>query len=332
MPARIHASRPRPAVRTHSRHSTAVAADAAGRDGGPPRPSTSPAAQVLRAARLSLAAGAGLLALKAAAWWLTGSVALLADALESIVNVAAAAAAAYALQVARRPPDARHPFGHAKAEYLSAVLEGVLVLLAAGGIARAAWHQLVAGGVPGELGLGAALAAAAALGNAALALHLRRVGRAAGSPALLAGAAHLWGDVATTAGVLLGLGAAWATGWWVLDPLVGLLVAVNVVHLGWQVVRESVGGLMDESLPRADLARVEAAIRREMVGALQFHDLRTRRAGPRVFVELHLVVPGAMRVDAAHAICDRIEDSVRREVPGALAVVHVEPEAELEPS
>ena len=287
------------------------------------------ATRTLRATRVNLAAGAFLLLLKLAAWWQTGSVALLADALESIVNVAAAAAVALALQVARRPPDASHPFGHTKAEYLSAVLEGMLVLLAAGGIVREAWRQLARPSAPTELGLGLGLALAAALGNAGLALYLGRLGRAERSPALRASAAHLWGDVATTGGVLLGLGAAWLTGRWILDPLIGLLVGVNVVRLGVVVIRESVGGLMDEALPPQEVERIGAVIRSVMGEALQFHDLRTRRAGPRRFVELHLVVPGRMRVDAAHAICDRIEEAIERELPGAHAVVHVEPEAEL---
>jgi cation diffusion facilitator family transporter len=289
--------------------------------------------RVARAARWSLACGVLLLLVKAAAWWQTRSVALLADALESIVNVAAGAAVALAVAVARRPPDRGHPFGHSKAEYLSAALEGTLVLAAAAGIVREAWQHLRQPGPPAALGVGLALATAAALGNAALALYLRRVGHRERSPALLASSAHLWGDVLTTGGVLAGLGAAWATGRWVLDPLIALLVTANVLRLGWRVMRDSVGGLMDESLTPAEVERVTAAIRGEMDGALQVHDLRTRRAGPHPFVELHLVVPGAMRVDAAHEICDRIEAAVQRELPGADVVVHVEPESELrEPS
>ncbi|HET9766789.1 MAG TPA: cation diffusion facilitator family transporter, partial [Thermoanaerobaculia bacterium] len=147
--------------------------------------------------------------------------------------------------------------------------------------------------------------------------------------ALVASGAHLWGDVVTTAGVLVGLGAAWLTGRWLLDPLIALLVAANILRLGWHVFRDSVGGLMDESLAAAEVERVAAAVRGEMGGALQFHDLRTRRGGPRPFVELHLVVPGGMRVDDAHRICDRIEAAVQHELPGADVVVHVEPESEL---
>lgn len=285
--------------------------------------------RVLRATRINLAAGLLLLLVKLVAWWQTQSVALLADALESIVNVAAAAAGAVALQVARRPPDAGHPFGHTKAEYLGAGVEGALVLAAAFGIVREAWRHLTRAMEPTALGAGLALATAAAVGNSLVALYLGRVGKAERSPSLRASAAHLWGDVATTGGVLLGLGAAWLTGWWPLDPLIGLLVGANVVRLGLGVIRESIGGLMDEALPPAEVEHIAAVVRREMGEALQFHDLRTRRAGPRRFVELHLVVPGSMRVDAAHAICDRIEAALEHELPGALAVVHVEPEAEL---
>ena len=297
-----------------------------------PVPSASPHARTaVRASRISLAVGAVLLLVKGAAWWQTGSVALLADAVESIVNVAAAAAAMLAVSVARRPPDDRHPFGHTKVEYLSAVLEGTLVLVAAAGIVQQSWQRLMNPEPPRALFTGLALACAAAAANATLALYLRRADRHARSPALRASAAHLWGDVLTTVAVVAGLLAADATGWWRLDPLIGLLVCVNVVRLGVAVMRDSVGGLIDESLPADEIGRVAALVRREMGGALQFHDLRTRRAGPGRFVELHLVVPGAMRVDQAHAICDRIEEAIARELPGTVAVVHVEPEAELHP-
>jgi cation diffusion facilitator family transporter len=289
-------------------------------------------ARVARATRLAFAFGLALLLVKAAAWWQTRSVALLADALESIVNVAAAAAAAWAVSVARRPPDTRHPFGHTKAEYLSAVAEGLLVVVAAAGIVQQSWQRLLRPEPLAALATGLLLATAAAVVNAALAAHLQRTGLSTRSPALLASAAHLRADVMTTAGVLAGLLAARATGWWRLDPLIGLLVGVNVVRLGFVVVRDSVGGLMDEALPTAEVAQVEAIIRREMEGALQYHDLRTRRAGPGRFVELHLVVPGAMRVDRAHAICDRIEEAIARELTGTVVVVHVEPEAELQRS
>lgn len=288
-----------------------------------------PARAVARAARLNLVVGIALLLVKTAAWWQTRSVALLADALESIVNVAAASAAALAVAVSRRPPDRRHPFGHTKAEYLSAGLEGALVLAAAVAIVRESWLHLRQPHPPAALGLGLLLATIAAAANAALAAYLQRIGQRQRSPALVASGAHLWGDVVTTAGVLVGLAAAWLTGRWALDPLIALLVAANILRLGWKVFRDSVGGLMDEALAAPEVERVTAIVRREMGGALQFHDLRTRRGGPRPFVELHLVVPGGMRVDAAHAICDRIEAAVQGELPGADVVVHVEPESEL---
>jgi len=283
-----------------------------------------------RAARRNLVLGAVILLLKLGAWWQTRSVALLADALESIVNVAAGAVAAFALWWASRPPDRKHPFGHTKAEYLSAALEGALVIAAAAIAVRESWRHLLAPHAPNEVGLGLALAGAAGLANAGMAFYLQRLGRRRQSPALLASAAHLWGDVMTTAGVLAGLLAAWYTGHWAIDPFIALLVAVNIVRLGWQVVRESLGGLLDESLPSGELAHVEALIAREMGGALQVHGLKTRRAGPRRFVELHLVVPGAMRVDAAHGICDRIEDALQEALPGTEVVIHVEPESHLE--
>jgi cation diffusion facilitator family transporter len=300
------------------------------RAAAPPGTPAALAAVAVRASRISLVAGAALLLVKGAAWWQTGSVALLADALESIVNVAAAAAATLAVTVARRPPDEDHPFGHTKVEYLSAVLEGTLVLMAAAGIVHQSWERLAEPEAPRTLLTGLALAGVAAAANAGLAVYLQRAGRRARSPALLASAAHLWGDVLTSVAVIAGLLAAVVTGWWRLDPLMGLLVCANVVRLGVRVMRDSVGGLIDEALPADEVERVAAIVRREMGGALQYHDLRTRRAGPGRFVELHLVVPGAMRVDKAHAICDRIEEAIARELPGAVAVVHVEPEAELQ--
>ena len=290
---------------------------------------TTAAHRVARAARLNVALGVVLLLVKTVAWWQTRSVALLADALESIVNVVAAGAAALAIAVARRPPDRGHPFGHTKAEYLSAGFEGALVLVAAAAIVREAWLHLRQPAPPAAIGVGLALAATAAAATALLAAYLQRTGRRERSPALVASGAHLWGDVLTTAGVLVGLGAAWLTGRWVLDPLIALLVAANILRLGWHVVRDSVGGLMDESLAASEVERVADVVRREMGGALQYHDLRTRRAGPRPFVELHLVVPGGMRVDEAHSICDRIEAALQHELPGAHVVVHVEPESEL---
>ncbi len=287
-----------------------------------------PAMQAVAAAAVSLVAGALVFALKWLAWRLTGSVALYSDALESVVNVVAAGAAVVALAVARRPPDANHAFGHTKAEYFSAVLEGVLVLVAAAAIVREAVSRLVEPLPIASLDAGVAVSLLATLANGSLAWGLWRMGKRQRSPALRADAIHIAADVVTTVGVLIGIGLAWATGWWLLDPLIALAVAVNVLVAGWRLVRESLGGLMDEGLPADELARLRAVIERPREGVLEAHDLRTRRAGPLAFVQLHLVVASEMTVEAAHELCDRIEGEVREALPGAEVTIHVEPETE----
>lgn len=282
-----------------------------------------------RAARLSLLVALLVLGLKGAAYLLTGSVALLSDALESTVNVAGALMALLAIRLARRPPDSNHPFGHTKAEYLSAVLEGVLVVLAAFLIAREALPRLLRP-VPLEgLGPGLLLALLALGANALLARHLIRLGKALRSPALTADGYHVLSDVLTSAGVLAGMGLAWLTGLWVLDPLLGLLVAGHILFLGFRLVRQSVGGLMDEGLPPEEVGRMRRVIAQTLGGrALEVHDLKTRRAGPRAFLEFHLVVPGGTTVEEAHRLCDELERALEGEFPGLAVTIHVEPESE----
>lgn len=281
---------------------------------------------------LKLAAGSvgiafGVLGLKAAAWWLTGSVALLADALESVVNVAAAVAALLAVRLSAEPPDANHPYGHAKAEYFSAVLEGALIIVAALLILKEAWGAWLAPHPPEVPWLGLAISAVATGINCAWALLLRRDGRMLRSPALLADARHLFSDVVTSGGVILGVGIVALTGLLWFDPLLAALTAVNILFSGWQLLRESVGGLMDEAVEPALLARIRALMAQEAEGALEMHDLRTRHSGRTTFVEFHLVVPGDMAVRESHEICDRIEAALKAELGSAVITIHVEPEA-----
>jgi len=276
----------------------------------------------------SIVIGVVVFALKWTAWLLTGSVGIYSDALESIVNIVAASAALVALSVSARPADASHPFGHTKAEYFSAVIEGALILFAAFEMIRAAWHRFANPEPFDQPALGLALLALAAGLMAAWAFFLLAQGRKARSPALEADAWHLLSDVIATSGVLVGAGLAWLLRWWWLDPVVAVLVALNILWVGLKLVRGSVGGLMDEALPAEQVATIRQVIEENLGGALEYHDLRTRAAGPRAFVEFHLVVPGSMSVEQAHAITDRLEQALSAAIPGLTAVIHVEPENE----
>lgn len=274
----------------------------------------------------SVGVAVAVLALKLVAAWLTGSVALFADALESVVNVAAALAALAAIRYAALPADTNHPYGHHKAEYFSAVLEGALILVAAFVILDQAWAAYVEPRPP-ELTLTAGLIALVASGiNAVWCAHLFRRGHALRSPALLADARHLLSDVVTSAGVLAGVLLASVTGHAWLDPLLAALTAMNILWSGARLMRESVGGLMDEALSPQLLARIRATVAKEAEGALEAHDIRSRQAGRSTFIEFHLVVPGEMRVNEAHAICDRVEAALKSELGDAVITIHVEPE------
>jgi len=282
-----------------------------------------------RAARLSLLVALWVLGLKALAYLLTGSVALLSDALESTVNVAAALLALFAIRFAQRPPDETHPFGHTKAEYFSAVLEGVLVVLAAFLIAKESIPRLLHPRPLGDLGPGLLVSLLASLINGLLAWYLLRQGRRLRSPALTADGYHVLSDVLTSVGVLAGVGLAWATGLWVLDPLLALLVAGNILLMGFRLVRQSVGGLMDEGLSPEEVGRIRKTIAEALGGrALEVHDLKTRKAGNRAFLEFHLVVPGSMTVEEAHRLCDELERALEETFPGLAVTIHVEPESE----
>ncbi|MGI3169670.1 cation diffusion facilitator family transporter [Pseudooceanicola sp. C21-150M6] len=282
--------------------------------------------KTLKLATGSLLIGCLVLGLKALAWWLTGSVALLSDALESTVNLATAFAALVAIRVAARPADSDHPYGHHKAEYFSAVLEGVMIILAALFILREAYAGLSEVRELETPFVGLAINAVATCLNGIWAFVLVRQGRALKSPALVADGKHLWTDVVTSGGVALGLVLAVVTGWWVLDPALAGLVAVNILWSGWKVVRESLSGLMDEAVPEAQLTRIKEIIAVEAVGAVEAHDLRTRVAGSATFVDFHLVVPADMSVFDAHEICDRLEAAIEDILPDSHVAIHVEPE------
>jgi cation diffusion facilitator family transporter len=280
------------------------------------------------AAVASIAVAAAVMGLKFLAYWRTGSVALYSDALESIVNVITAAIALYTIHVALQPADRRHQFGHHKAEYLSAVIEGALIIVAALVVLHEAYDAFVRPRALSDLGVGLALSAVAAALNAAWSAFLIRWGRQQRSPALVADGWHLLTDVATSVGVLIGLGLAALTGWQVLDPALAALVAFNILWAGWRLMRESVGGLMDEAVTAEVGRRIREVIAANAAGAIEAHDVKTRTAGRVTFVEFHLVVPGTMTVAASHAICDRLEAALTQAVTGAQVLIHVEPEAE----
>lgn len=280
---------------------------------------------VRRLAFWSIPLAFGVMGLKFVAWHVTGSIALYSDALESIVNVIAALAAFFAIGYAQKPADTGHPYGHHKAEYFSAVLEGVLIVVAALLIVNEAVAGLVAPQRIEAPGLGLAVNGSAAIINAIWAMVLLRFGRRHRSPALVADGNHILSDVVTSVGVIAGLGLALAFDQPRLDPLLALIVACNVLWQGWKVIASSVDGLMDRAIDPADESRIQDVIKTEAVGAIEAHDIRTRMAGRVSFVEFHLVVDGAMSVEESHRICDRLETALKQTVEGVQVIIHVEP-------
>ncbi|WP_150285748.1 cation diffusion facilitator family transporter [Rhabdaerophilum calidifontis] len=282
--------------------------------------------QAERLALGSIAIGLAVLGLKFAAWRLTGSVALYSDALESTINVVAALVAFGALRLSAKPADANHPYGHQKIEYIAAVFEGALILLAALAVLHAAYQAFLAPRAVVLDPLGIGLNIGAGLINGAWSMVLIRRGRALRSPALIADGRHLLADVISSAGVLAALVLVLVTGLDWLDPALACLVALNILWSGWGLMQSSFSGLMDEAAAPEELGRIRAVISAQAQGAIEAHDLRTRHAGRLTFIEFHLVVPGEMRVDCAHDICDRIEAALRAEIEGASITIHVEPE------
>ncbi|MEH6755761.1 MAG: cation diffusion facilitator family transporter [Alphaproteobacteria bacterium] len=274
----------------------------------------------------SIFVGFAVLGLKTLAYWMTGSVALLSDALESTVNVATAFAALIAIHIAAKPADTNHPYGHHKAEFFSAVLEGVMIVVAALLILREAYYgfiQPIAIDAPIE---GLLVNLGATVINGFWAWVLVSHGRKRKSPALVADGKHLFTDVLTSIGVAAGILLAIATGWWILDPVLAALVAVNILWSGSKLIKESLSGLMDEALPEETLTEIGEIIASQADGAMEAHDLRTRHAGPAIFIDFHLVLPGETTVFQAHEICDRIELALKKAYKGARVTIHVEPE------
>lgn len=277
-----------------------------------------------RFAWLSIAAAGVTIALKTIAYFITGSVGLLSDAVESVVNLVGGIMALAMLTVAARPADEDHAYGHGKAEYFSSGVEGSLILVAAISIAVAAVLRLVTPKPLQELGVGLAVSVAASVVNLIVALVILRAGRQHNSITLESNAHHLLTDVWTSVGVLVGVGAVAFTGWQRLDPIVALLVAANIVWTGVGIVRRSIGGLMDTALGATDVAAVRKVLDGYAAGGVQFHALLTRQAGARKFVSVHVLVPGEWTVQRGHELLEHIEADIRRALPDSVAFTHLE--------
>jgi cation diffusion facilitator family transporter len=281
---------------------------------------------ITRIAAGSLAVAVIVLALKILVAWWTGSIALYSDALESVVNLATAAVALVAVRLAAKPADAALPYGYYKAEFLSAVVIGVFIAVAALLVFREAWLGFVA---PRTIALGPAAIAVSLVAsaiNAGWAYVLLHQGRTEKSPALSADGRHLMTDVISTIGVLAGVILAALTGYRELDAILAALVGMTILWSGWRLIRDSVIGLMDVAVDPQQLTRLRDVIGESAAGAIEAHDIRTRQAGRMTFIDFHLVVPGTMSVTEAHEICDRIEARLREEVADAQITIHVEPE------
>jgi cation diffusion facilitator family transporter len=278
-----------------------------------------------RFAWLSIGAAIVTIGLKAAAYVFTGSVGLLSDALESLVNLVSAILALIALHVAARPPDEEHAYGHSKAEYFSSGVEGGLITIAAISIAATAIPRLF-NPQPIESGLvGLSVSTVASLINLAVALVLRRAGQRYNSIALVADSQHLLTDVITSIGVIVGVGLVLVTGWLWLDPVIALLVAANIVWMGVKLVRTSALGLLDTALPEDEVAKVRDVLGHYRSAGIQFHALRTRQAGARSFVSVHILVPAKWTVRQGHQLLERVEADIRAAIPNTTVFTHLEP-------
>ena len=281
-------------------------------------------ANLTRFAWLSIAAAITTIGLKTAAWWLTGSVGLLSDAAESVVNLMAAVMTLMMLTVAARPPDEDHEWGHSKAEYFASAVEGGLILVAAVAIAWTGVDRLLHPKPIEQAGLGLAISTGASLVNFVVARILFRAGRQHHSIALEADAHHLMTDVWTSAGVLAGIGVVALTGWERLDPIVALAVALNIVWTGVQLIRRSTSGLLDVAISAEEQKALQDVLARYGSKEVQFHAVRTRQAAARRFITMHVLVPGGWTVRRGHDLVEEIEQAVLAAIPNANVMTHLE--------
>lgn len=281
--------------------------------------------RLIRLITVSIAAAIATITLKVIAWQMTGSVGLLSDAAESVVNLAAALIALSVILWSTRPPDEEHAYGHEKADYLSAGFEGALILAAAGTIAWVAIDRLINPTGLTDIGIGLTISVAASVINFGAAKMLVKAGKEEGSLTLVADGQHLMADFWTSLGVVTGVALAWLTGWGPLDSIVALLVAVHIVRTGYSLVRESMGGLMDRALPDGERAAIDAVLAGHRGESVEFHALRTRRAGRRAFISVHVLVPGGWTVQEGHDFVEEVEGELRAAVDNATVFTHLEP-------
>ncbi len=278
-----------------------------------------------RFAWLSIAGAVVTIALKALAYYLTDSVGLLSDALESVVNLVAAVIALVALTIAQKPPDEEHSYGHGKAEYFSSIIEGVLIIIAAAVIGYAAVERLINPKEIEQVNIGLIVATIASVINFAIARQLLSAGKKYRSIALEADAHHLFTDVWTSVGVIVGVGIVSVTGITMLDPIIALLIAVNIVFTGYQLIKRSASGFMDTAIAQEERDKIRFILERHTDQHIQYHGLLTRQSGVRRFVSFHLLVPGTWSVQKGHDLAEKVEKNIRDEIPGVTVLVHIEP-------
>lgn len=287
----------------------------------------SPAAKAQQfAANLSLWVGVFVFGIKLGGYAFTHSVGILSDALESTVNVAAAILLGFSVRIAQRPADHNHPYGHNKVEYVTSFIEGLLIGIAGLLIIQTSIDRLMHPVTIHLDAIGLGLTIFASVLNGALGWYLVDVGKRYRSIALSADGKHVLSDVVTSAAVLLGVGIAFFTGWTWLDPVIGLLVAGGILSLGWNIIRQSMAGLMDESISAAEHVLIVQAIERFRDQMIEYHDLRTRQSGHQIFIDFHLILHANISLRQAHTLCDHIEDAISEALPMCNITIHVEPE------
>jgi cation diffusion facilitator family transporter len=278
-----------------------------------------------RAAALSIASNTSLILLKIVAGFITGSVSLIAEAIHSTMDLIAAIIAFVSVRISDNPADKQHQFGHGKAENLSGVIEGMLILVAAGLIVSEAIHKIIEGVSLEIIEVGIAVMAVSIVVNLFVSRYLLKVARATDSIALKADATHLTTDILTMAGVFIGLIVVRLTGLVILDPIIAMVVAALIVKAAIDIIREALGGLMDVSLPEAEQAAIESCIMQHNDRIVEFHRLRTRKAGSHRQIDLHLVIPRTASVDEAHSLCDHLETDIEEILHNTEVNIHIEP-------